>query len=383
MQRLLLELPHWRELTHPGSHKVLSALQRCHTAAMGYHAYRCGDSACGAMHYQYHSCRNRHCPACGGSKREAWIEARMKELLPVTYYHVVFTVPHELNGLVLGNRKAMFDLLFQAASYTLLTFGGDEQYLGATPGIIAVLHTWGQTLSFHPHLHCIVSGGGIGKGGRWQEVHKAKYRYLFPEKAMAVVYRAYYLKHLQRLIDKGGVRMSDEQQVEWLTLRSSLYQREWITYCKAPFGGVSQVVEYLGRYTHKVAISNHRITQIDAESRITFRYKDYADAGKQKEMTLSGEEFLRRFEQHILPSRFQKIRHYGYLSNRGRKGRVNGILEQLQLPHHPEAREVSAAIRLIEQQGHTGLVCPVCKKATLTLLYVCESGGGKKEVLRE
>lgn len=390
VQRLLLQLPHWRELTHPGSHKVLSVLERCHTAAMGYHAYRCTDSGCGAMHYQYHACRNRHCPACGGSKREAWIEARMKELLPVSYYHVVFTLPHKLNALVLGNRKAMFDLLFQAASYTLLTFARDEQYLGASPGIIAVLHTWGQTLSFHPHLHCIVSGGGIGKDGRWQEAHKAKHRYLFPEKAMAVVYRAYFLRHLQRLIDKGGVRLSDEQHRQWPLLRGSLYNTEWITYCKAPFGGPGQslsrpsgMVEYLGRYTHKVAISNHRITKIDEQSRVTFCYKDYSDAGKQKEMTLSGEEFLRRFEQHLLPLRFQKIRHYGYLSNRGRKERITTVLNQLQLPPHPEAREASFVIRLIEQQGHQELLCPVCKKATLELLYVCDSRATRKEVLRE
>jgi len=383
VQRLLLQLPQWREVTHPGSHKVLSALEKCHTAALGCHVYRCSDSDCGAMHYQYHSCRNRHCPSCGGSKREAWIEARMKELLPVKYYHIVFTLPHQLNPLVMGNRKALFDLLMEAASYTLLTFAGDARYLGATPGIIMILHTWGQTLSFHPHVHCIVSGGGIGKAGKWREALKAKHHYLFPDKALAVVYRAYFLKHLQRLVDKGVVSMSDEQHRQWLTLRSSLYQQPWITYCKAPFGGPAQVVEYLGRYTHKVAISNGRITKIDAQNKVTFRYKDYAEEGKQKEMTLCGEEFLRRFEQHILPPRYCKIRHYGYLANRGRRGRVNGILEQLQLPQHPEPRQVSAVIRLIEQRGHEGLVCPVCGKATLALLYVCDSGGRRKEVLRE
>ena len=383
VQRLLLQTPRWQSFTHSGSHKVLSALERCHTAAMGYHAYRCSDSDCGAMHYQYHACRNRHCPACGGSKREAWIEARMKELLPVKYYHVVFTVPHALNGLVMGNRKAMFDLLFEAAAYTLLRFGSDQQHLGATPGIIMVLHTWGQTLSFHPHVHCIVSGGGVDKKGKWTAAKKAKHHYLFPEKAMAIVYRAYYLKHLQRLIDRGEVRLSEEQHRQWPLLRGTLYNTEWITYCKAPFGGPGQVVEYLGRYTHKVAISNHRITKIDEQCRVTFRYKDYADAGKQKEMTMSGEDFLRRFEQHILPSRFQKIRHYGYLSNRGRKQRISGVLGQMELPSHPEAREVSAVIRRIEQSGCERLLCPRCGKATLELLYVCDSRGGRKEVLRE
>ena len=159
-------MPHWKEVTSPGSHAVLSRIERCHTADYGYHAYRCTDSDCGAIQYVYHSCRNRHCPGCGNSKKEEWIEARMKELLPVKYYHAVFTMPHQLNSLVMGNRKAMFTLLLDAASYTLLKFANDERYLGAQPGIIAVLHTWGQQLSFHPHVHCIVSGGSIDKDKR-------------------------------------------------------------------------------------------------------------------------------------------------------------------------------------------------------------------------
>ena len=161
VQQLLQQMPGWKDITSPGSHKVLSLIERCRTAGLGYHAYRCKDSDCGAMQYVYHSCRNRHCPQWGHSKKEEWIEARMKELLPVKYYHAVFTMPHQLNSLVMGNRKAMFDLLFDAASYTLLKFAADEKYLAAQPGIIMVLHTWGQQLNFHPHVHCIVSGGGI------------------------------------------------------------------------------------------------------------------------------------------------------------------------------------------------------------------------------
>ena len=196
VQQLLQQMPGYKEMTSPGSHQVLSRIERCRTADFGYHAYRCTDSECGAMQYVYHSCRNRHCPGCGNNKKEEWIEARMKELLPVKYYHVVFTIPHQLNSLIMGNRKAMFNLLFDAASYTLLKFAGDEKYLAAQPGIIAVLHTWGQQLSFHPHIHCIVSGGGIDKNKQWKEAVKAKHKFLFPANAVADVYRPYFLKQV-------------------------------------------------------------------------------------------------------------------------------------------------------------------------------------------
>jgi len=319
VQQLLHQMPDWKDQTAPGSHKVLQSIQHCHTAHLGYHAYRCSDSDCGAMQYVYHSCRNRHCPACGNSKTKEWIESGTKELLPCKYYHAVFTIPHQLNSLVLGNRIAMFNLLFEAASYTLLKFANDDQYLGAQPGIIAVLHTWGQQLSFHPHVHCIISGGGIDTTHQWKMAEKAKHRFLFPQKAVAVVYRACFLKQLQQHIDQGSIMMTEEQQRAWMSLRSLLYNTGWITYFKEPMGGSAQVIEYLGRYTHKVAISNHRIKSIDTDNKVTFEYKDYADDGKHKLMTLSGEEFLRRFEQHILPPRFCKIRHYGYLGNYKRR----------------------------------------------------------------
>ena len=241
-------MPAWKEMTAPGSHTVPGPIERCRTADLGYHAYRCTDNDCGAMQYVYHSCRNRHCPGCGDSKKEEWIEARMKELLPIKYYHAVFTMPHQLNSLVMGNRKVMLNLLLEASSYTLLQFAKDEKYPGAQPGIIAVLHTWGQQLSFHPHVHCIVSGGGIDKDKRWKEALKAKHKFLFPAKAVAQVYRAYFLKQLQKQIGKGIVTMrNEEQQRDWLTLRSSLYKMEWITYFKEPMGGPAQVLEYLGR----------------------------------------------------------------------------------------------------------------------------------------
>jgi Putative transposase/Transposase zinc-binding domain len=383
VQLLLQQMDGWRAIAAPGSHKVLSQIERCRTADLGYHAYRCSDHNCNAMQYVYHSCRNRHCPGCGNSKKEEWIEARMKELLPVKYYHAVFTMPHQLNDLVMGNRKAMFNILFDAASYTLLRFAGDEKYLAAQPGIIAVLHTWGQQLSFHPHVHCIVSGGGIDKNKRWKEAVKAKHKFLFPTKAVQPVYRAYFLKQLQLHIDKGLVTMTEVQHQDWLTLRSSLYNMDWMVDFKEPMGGPAQVLEYLGRYTHKVAISNHRIKCIDAAKNVTFEYKDYADEGRKKTMTLSGEQFLRRYEQHILPPRFCKIRHYGYLGNYKRKQRVNEILEQMKLPPHAPQLQISTAIRMIEKYGTDVMLCSVCKKAKLNLMYVIDVMKDGKQVLRE
>ena len=383
VQLLLQQMDGWRGITSPGSHKVLSQIERCRTADLGYHAYRCSDHSCSAMQYVYHSCRNRHCPGCGNSKKEDWIEARMKELLPVKYYHAVFTMPHQLNDLVMGNRKAMFNLLFDAASYALLKFASDEKYLAAQPGIIAVLHTWGQQLSFHPHVHCIVSGGGIDKNKQWKEAVKAKHKFLFPTQAVQPVYRAYFLKQLQHLMDKGEVTMTAAQQQDWLTLRSSLYTVDWVVDFNEPMGGPAQVLEYLGRYTHKVAISNNRIKCIDAANNVTFEYKDYADKGRKKTMTLSGEEFLRRYEQHILPPRFCKIRHYGYLGNYKRKQRVNEILEQMNLPLHAPQLQVNAAIRMIEKYGTDVMLCSVCKKAKLDLMYVIDVMKDGKQVLRE
>ena len=228
----------------------------------------------------------------------------------------------------------------------------------------------------------LISHGWRGAYKQWKEAVKAKHKFLFPAKAVAEVYRAYYLKQLQQLIDKGEVTMTDEQQQDWIHLRSQLYNTEWITYFKEPMGGPAQVVEYLGRYTHKVAISNHRIKRIDIDNNVTFAYKDYADNGSSKQMTLSGEEFLRRYEQHILPPGFCKIRHYGYLGNYKRKERVNEILQQMNLPQHAAQAEVSITIKLIEKYGVDRLQCPNCKKAKLELLYQVDAKG-KKEVLKE
>ncbi len=352
--------------------KVRQQLLNCRTAANGYHLYQCSAADCRNLAYQYHSCRNRHCPQCGALKKEEWIETRRLELLSVKYYHVVFTLPHELNSIILGNRKQLFKLLFDASAQTLLTFAGDPTFLGATPGIISVLHTWGQQLSFHPHVHCIVSGGGMVQqqgGFRWVEGKKNDWRFLFPVKAMNKVFRAKFLQGLKYLVDKKEVLPPPE--TDFIQLINDLYLKDWVVYAKQPFGGPEQMIEYLGRYTHKVAISNHRIQAYDGSAHtVTFAYKDYADGGNQKTMTLSDSEFVRRFEQHILPRRFTKIRSYGYLANRGRSQRIKGLQDDLKIPRHPPPVKVSWQVRLLERFGKNAHECPCCHQPTLQLLTV-------------
>jgi hypothetical protein len=355
--------------------KVLHRLKICRTAALGYHIYRCSDEQCGHIKYQYHSCRDRHCPGCGAIKKQEWIEARTQELLPVKYYHVVFTFPHELNSLVMGHRKVLYKLLFDASAQTLLSFARDEKYLGATPGIISVLHTWGQQLSFHPHMHCIVSGGGITDDNAWRDATKNEWRFLFPVKAMNIVYRAKFLQTLKKMIDNAEVILPDNKDAKQLL--NLLYHKDWVVYAKAPFGGPHAVIEYLGRYTHKVAISNHRISNINEDNTVTFEYKDYADDNKQKQMTLSATEFIRRFEQHILPERFTKIRTYGYLANRNRHRRINEVLKKMKTPSHKGLVKVPLQLRLLQQYGIDITECPCCKNKTLQLVKVynpCLSG---------
>lgn len=347
--------------------KVLQRIKSCRTAALGYHVYGCMKEDCGHIKYQYHSCRDRHCPNCGAVKKQEWIEARTQELLPVKYYHVVFTLPHELNSLVMGHRKLLYKLLFDASSATLLTFAKDTKYMGATPGVISVLHTWGQQLSFHPHVHCIVSGGGMTNNNSWKECANSDLLFLFPVKALSIVYKTKFLQALQQMIAKREVACKEDSK----QMMNLLWQKNWNVYAKAPFGGPHAVIEYLGRYTHKVAISNHRICGVDRQScTVSFNYKDYADRGKQKQMTLSIAEFIRRFEQHILPERFTKIRTYGYLANRNRRQRINEVLSKMKLPLHKRPVKIPVEVRMLEQFGIDIKECPCCKNKSLHLLKI-------------
>lgn len=300
----------------------------------------------------------------------------MRELVPCKYFHVVFTVPHTLNPVFMGNRKAMFNLLFDAAHYTLLKLGRDERYMGAAPGIISVLHTWGQNLSFHPHVHCIVSGGGVAHPtGRWKTSKKAKYNVLFPIQVIEQIYKARFLHLLKRAIEQGVICLS----AGWsrAALLHELFAKRWVVYAKQPFGGPQQVVEYLGRYTHKVAISNHRIKKIDASNRVTFVYKDYAQGSAKRKMRLEGAEFLRRFEQHILPKGFCKIRSCGLYANHKRRTRIADVMRQLKLPPHPEPVHTPWHIVYFERTGVDPLACTVCKHGRMNLVDVVRAPSGK------
>jgi hypothetical protein len=347
------------------SRHIFNRLHHCHTAAMGMHHYKCDDKNCHHIHQQYHSCGNRHCPNCGGLKTTQWIENLTAQLFPTAYYHVVFTVPHEFNSLMLANRKLMFTLLFEAAAATLLQFSKDEKYLGATAGITVVPHTWGQNLSFYPHVHCIASGGGI-KDGVWVAAKRSNDKFLFPVHAMKLVYKGIYLKKLRLLLAAGLLKTEGIAVTK--QIKKAGY-KSWNVYAKAPFGSIATVVEYLGRYTRKTAITKHRIRSITEHS-VTFNYKDYTDGSKQKTMTISIAEFLRRFELHFLPGRFIKIRHYGFLQNHGKTVRLNAARKQLQLPPLPPKINIPVAVRLLEKYGTGITLCPKCKQGKLLLAAI-------------
>ena len=349
---------------NPYSQAVFDRLSKCHTSQIGVHKYKCNNTSCNHVHYQYHSCGNRHCPNCGGLKRDEWIEDRMSELLPIRYYHVVFTLPQEFRSLTMGNRRLMFDLLFEASHYTLLKLGRDPKWLGAQLGIVSILHTHGQDLSFHPHIHCIVSGGGIDKKHDWKMNTRSKDHFIFPRRVMEKIYKAYFLKRLNRMLGNGDLKFNDANEL--LASIEKVRWKKWNVYAKAPFGGPQQIIEYLGRYTHKVAITSHRILSINANS-ITFKYKDYSDRNQVKEMTISHEEFLRRFEQHILPTRFVKIRHAGYLSTRGRTERIKTILSRMKLPPPMPKIKIPLILRVLIKTGQDISVCPICHKGSLVL----------------
>jgi hypothetical protein len=337
---------------NPYSQHVFDQLARCHTAKMGVHRLRCDATNCAKEQYQFHSCGNRNCPNCGGLKVDQWIENRTHELLPTPYYHLVFTLPHEFNGLIIGNRKQLFKLLFDAASETILNHSKMPEYLGSESGITMVLHTWGQNLSFHPHVHCIVTGGGFD-GDKWSDAKGLKNNFLFPEDSLKKMYKAIFLKKIKKLdLEKGAFDLNK-------IIKITGYKK-WNVYAKAPFGGPAQVVEYLGRYTHKIAITKHRILGL-TDTHITFKYKDYADGNKTKNMTLLRSDFLQRFEMHILPKRFTKIRHYGFLQNHGKRKRLSKIRALLNLTPLKEVVVIPSNIRMLERFGIDIFLCPCCK----------------------
>ena len=336
--------------------RTLRAIKDCRTVALGGHVDGC--NSCGHIHISYNSCRNRHCPKCQGHKRVQWIEARETELLPVPYFHAVFTLPDDLNTFALHQPKIIYDALFRAAWETIEAFTGKHN----KAGMISILHTWGQNLSLHPHIHCIIPGGFVNQDGKWTP-SKSDGKFLFPVKAMSRVYRAKYVALLR----------ASELVIEQFTY-DALFKKEWVVYAKRPFGSPKSVVEYLGRYTHKIAISNHRILAIDDQT-VTISYKDYRTEGQKKTMTLSHEEFVRRFALHILPKRFVRIRHYGFLSSTWKRSKLTDLQSEL--------TGISLTSLPVVLKGTYHKCCPCCKTGQMIILLTFGRRGPPSEFYKE
>jgi hypothetical protein len=334
---------------------ALRAIAACRTALLGGRRETCDH--CGATRLTFNSCRTRHCPTCQAQASARWIEARRAELLPIPYFHVVFTLPHALNALAQANRRVIYTLLFRATAETLLAFGRDPRHLGGTIGITAILHTWSQTLTEHVHVHCLVTGGALSRDRtRW--IH-GRAAFLFPVKALSVVFRAKYLAGLQRAFTEGTLTfaagtapLADADR--FAALVTQLRGTPWVVYAKRPFGGPAQVLKYLGRYTHRIAISNARLVSL-VDGVVQFRWKDYADGGRHKVMALGVEEFLRRFLLHVLPRGFVRIRHFGLLANGQRRATIARARRLLgaPTPAKPDDHEPDADL------DHT--LCPLCR----------------------
>lgn len=344
-----------------GHLRVMHAIENCRTAILGGHVDAC--DRCGHRVISYNSCRNRHCPKCQGAARERWLADRSSELLPVPYFHVVFTMPQQLAPLALQNQRVVYGILFQAAAETLLEVAATPKHLGAEIGFLAVLHTWGQQMQHHPHLHCVVPGGGLSPSHTaW--VH-SRNQFLLPVKVLSRLFRGKFLAFLRNAQRKGKLHLHGALAAlgrgsGFDGLLNQAYACEWVVYTKAPFGGPEQVLRYLSRYTHRVAISNHRILSM-AESSVTFRWKDYAHGNKNKVSTLAACEFLRRFFLHVLPRGFVRIRHFGFLANRHRKA----LLETCR-NHLPQASPVLAGTDT--DAGLMRVACPACHLGHLQII---------------
>lgn len=351
--------------------KVLRRIATCRTAALGGHV-DCCDS-CGHARISYNSCRDRHCPKCQGPERAAWLSKRLEKLLPVPYFHIVFTMPHELHPLVLRNPRRLYSLLFKAASRTLLAIAGDPKHLGADIGVTAVLHTWGQNLLLHPHLHCVVTGGRLAPDqSRWISTRP---QYFAPVRVLSALFRGKFLAALRREYSDGKLELPRcdphlADPAHWKQFLASLYDKHWVVYAKPPFGGAEQVFRYLGRYTHRVAISNHRLRSLEC-GRVQFAYRDYAHGARKRTMTLSAVEFLRRFLLHVLPPGFVRIRHYGLFAPCNVPTKLARARESLNVPVETPASLLEAEEpptwweRFREQTGIDVMRCPCCGSGRL------------------
>ncbi|MFB3117295.1 MAG: IS91 family transposase [Myxococcota bacterium] len=352
--------------------KGIRALSQCRTAALGGHLEAC--NRCGHRRAVYHSCRNRHCPKCQALAQADWIEARRADLLPVDYFHVVFTLPHELCSLTLYRPRVIYDLLFRAAADTLATFARDPQFFSADTGgelgITAILHTWGQNLSLHPHLHCVVTGGALASDGK-SFVSLRHKGFLFPVRALAKVFRAKFVEGLRHAFQRD--KLGEDTSV--LTLCNKLRNLDWVVYAKPPFAGPESVLAYLGAYTHRIAISNHRILNLK-NGQVDFRYRDYADGRKQKVLRLDVDEFIRRFLLHVLPKGFVRIRHYGLLANRSRRKKIAHCRTLLSAPEPETRTKETVSEKLLRLTGIDIHGCPVCREGHM--IVVAEIDGARQ-----
>ncbi|MCL2249239.1 MAG: IS91 family transposase [Oscillospiraceae bacterium] len=322
----------------PSQYKAFLAIKSCRTAVLGAHVDSCNE--CGFEKISYNSCRNRHCPKRQTLTKEQWVEKQNQYLLNTRYFHLVFTLPDGLNSVMLQNQEQAYGLFFKAVSETLFELCADKKYLGATPGVTTVLHTWGQNLMYHPHIHCIVTGGGLTKESNWNNSRK---NFFLPVKVLSRKFKGKFLFLLKQAR---------------LPFNSTLYRNEWVVYCKPPFKSASKVIEYLGRYTHRVAISNYRILSLK-DGKVTFSLRDYRDNNKKKTMIIMATEFIRRFMLHILPSGFRKIRHYGILASRNKNKKIS-LCRKLTMTKFKTTICATSAERLQKLFGADFDLCPCC-----------------------
>ena len=350
--------------------KAMEAIENCRTSKLGGHKLKCNE--CGHEQISYNSCRNRHCPKCQMLKQLMWVDKLKAQLLPVRYFHIVFTLPEELRLLVYINQKILYDALFIASSYALKKVALNPAFLGAETGSVAVLHTWGQSLTYHPHLHMLVPAGGLDPDG-WEWKHSSR-KFFVPVKALSKVFRGKFLEILRLKYEKKELTLPQNTEViqynDFESLKKILYMQNWNVYIKKTFGGPGQVISYLGRYTHRVAISNSRLISIE-NNKVRFSWKDYKNHNKWKEMELSAEEFIRRFMQHILPCGFYKIRYFGLFASVNRKIKIARCFQLLGTsPDIPSYEGLPCQIILEMLTGKDIFLCPACKKGRLLITSV-------------
>ena len=365
---------HGASLT-PAQRRVMSAIECCRTAALGGHLEQC--DRCGHQRNAYNSCGDRHCPKCQSLARAQWLEARQAELLDTEYFHVVFTLPEPIAAIVYQNKRELYGLLFRTVAETLRTIAADPQHLGAEIGFFAVLHTWGQTLLFHPHLHCVVTGGGLSADGtQWVSCRAG---FFVPVRVLSRLFRRLFLDPLINAFEAGHLQFFASleplrDRTAFLQYLLPVREAKWVVYAKRPFAGPEQVLDYVGRYTHRVAISNNRLLDL-ADGQVSFRYKDYRHDAQQKTMTLAAEEFIRRFLLHVLPAGFQRIRYYGFLGNRYRKEKLARCRQLLGMPAYegPGPAQEAAPDYRERYEALTGVSlrrCPVCHEGCMHVIEI-------------